>query len=343
MIKKAYLLLTEKSASAVKTRQLVSILTFIVLLFLLAFVLPWDDIIKVLENSDINMVAVAYLITSPTLYLNALSFKVITDQQKMSLSALRVMALNMIVSFYEIFIPGTFFGSGLRWYRFSQASNRPVQSFTAIAYYKLVNIFLTLLLSFGFLILTDVQTIRGNLVQIFLIIIAIAAILLLTPVFCKILLFRMPLIQQRLPHQPALEYLFNAAVKILTSFSEFGSLRLHQQLWIIFLNLSSQAVYLLGYLVMAESVGISLSFSKMGVIRSISLLAASLPINFTPAISLNEISLVALLTAYGVNLEYAIAMSLVVLARKLIFSLLGGIIEAVEFVLKQRLHSTKEL
>jgi uncharacterized membrane protein YbhN (UPF0104 family) len=335
MINQIKTLIYDKSPSTVRKRQLVSGIIFIVLIALLAFVLPWDDILLVLRNSDLKMVAIGYLITTPTLYLNALSFKVITDQQKMSLSAFRIMAINMIVSFYEIFIPATLFGSGLRWYRISKSSNRPVQSFTAIAYYKLVNIFLTLLLSFGFLILTDVETIRGNLVEIILVMAAIAAILLLTPALSKIMVVRLPYIQERLPESHLLEYLFKAAIKILTSFSEFGSLRLKHQLWIIVLSLASQAVYLMGYMVMAESVGISISFTKLGVIRSISLLAASLPINFTPAIGLNDISLVALLTAYGVDLDFAVAMSVVVLVRKILFSLLGGGIEAVEFLLKK--------
>lgn len=194
---------------------------------------------------------------------------------------------------------------------------------------------MTLLLSVGFLLFTDVETIRGNLVEIILVIITIAAIILLTPKLSRFILGFLPSIQQRLPKSSILDYLFKAANKALESFNDFGKLEFKHQLSIILYGLIAQGFYLWGYIMMAESVGIDISFTKLGVIRSISLLASSLPVNFTPAIGLNEISLVALLSAYGVDLEFAVAMSVVVLFRKILFSLAGGVIEAVEFCIKK--------
>jgi uncharacterized protein (TIRG00374 family) len=337
MINKIRSFLTDKSASSIKKRALASALIFTGLIVSIIFILPWQDILNVLYNSNISLILIAYLITSPTLYLDALSFKVITDQQNMGLSVFRIMILNMIVSFYQLFIPATFFGSGLRWYRFSQSSKRPVQSLTSIAYYKLVDIFLTLLLSFGFLFLTDVETIRGNLVEIILVIITIAASLPLTQVVSRFILKRIPAIKERTPQNAFFNRIFEFVNKILLSFSEFGNLKYRDQFRIVFLALASQTVYFIGYFFMAKSVGIIIPFTKLGVIYSLTMLAARLPINFTPTIGLNDISLVALLNAYGVELKYAVAMSLIVFGRKIIVSLIGGILEAIEFLRKNLL------
>jgi len=336
MINKIRFFLTDNSQPAGKKRRLASAIVFSILMVSVIFILPWQDILAVLYRSNINLIIIAYLTTTPTFYLDASGFKVITDQQKMGLSVFRILSLNLIVSFYQIFIPATFFGSGLRWYRYSQSSKRPIQSLTSIAYYKLVDIFLTLLLSFGFLILTDVETIQGNLLEISLVIIAVAAMLPLSQIISKFILRIMPSIKGHVSEHNFFNRIFEFAIKILSSFSEFGNLKLTDQLRIVFFGFASQAVYFIGFFYMAKSVGISISITKLGVIYSLTMLAARLPLNFTPAIGLNDISLVALLNAYGIELKYAVAMSLIVLGRKIVFSLVGGAIEAIEFLRKNR-------
>jgi uncharacterized protein (TIRG00374 family) len=322
---------TSSNPSAVRNRRLLSSMFFTVLVGLLLVVLPWNDISEVIHLADWRLILLAFLATSPSIFLNAATFKVITDQQGMGISNLQIMAINMIVSFYEIFIPATLFGSGLRWYRFSKYSKRPVESFTAIAYYKLVNTFLTILVSFGFILLLDAETIRGHVFQIVLIIIAIALILLFTPFLSKVILSWIKNWDIHITRYPLLLKIHQYIIKTLSSFMDFGKLKLKDQVRIIFLTLSAQAAFLVGYYLMAKSVGVDISFIKISAIRSLTLLVSSLPLNFTPAIGLNDISLVALLVAAGVDLDHAIAVSLVALTRKIIFSLIGGVIEIIQF------------
>ena len=334
MISRILSFFTEKSPLASKRRRIASAVLFTGLIISVIFILPWKDILSVLYSSNLSLILLAYLITFPSIFLDAMSFKVIADRQEMGLSVLRILMLNMIVSFYQLFIPASVVGSGLRWFRFSQYSNRPIQSLTSIAYYKLVDIFITLLMSFGFLLLTDVDTVRGNLAEIILVIAAMAASFPFMQMASRFFLKKIPSFRDHLPRNVIFDKLLGFVNKTLSSFSEFGSLKLSDQFRIVILAFTSQAVFFVGYIYMAKSVGIDLSFTKLGVIYSLTMIASRLPINFTPTVGLNDISMVALLNAYGVELKYAVAMSVIMLGRKVLFSLAGGVIEAVEFLRK---------
>jgi uncharacterized protein (TIRG00374 family) len=323
--------LTSNDPTSVKKRNLATVVFFAALVILLVFILPWKEIFTVFHSANLELLIVAYLVTAPPLLFSAFSFKVIADQQEMGLSAFKILAVNLIISFYQLFIPASIFGSGLRWYQYSKYSKKPVQSLSAIAYYKLVYAFLTILISFSFLLFLDTATFKGRIVQVVLVIIAIAAIILLTPFFSKVLLSLLIKWEILFSRNRFLAFIYKYSLKMLSAFTDFGRLKLKHQLQIILYELVGQSFFLVGSYLMATSLGIDLSFVRVGAIVEITVLVSSLPVNFSPAVGLNDVSLLALLTAAGVDLNHAIAMSLAILTRRVIYSLVGGIIETQRF------------
>ena len=87
---------------------------------------------------------------------------------------------------------------------------------------------------------------------------------------------------------------------------------------------------------LALSVGVGLSFMDIGWIRSAILLASLLPISFAGGLGVREVSLVALLAAFGVSAELALAFSFLLFVRGILVSLVGGLLEAVNVFYLER-------
>ncbi|MBN2048362.1 MAG: flippase-like domain-containing protein [Anaerolineaceae bacterium] len=327
-------LFKDNSPRARRRRQLASLGAFVLICMLVAFTVPWSETWAVLRTVDRAAVALALLFSLPAQFLRALSFRVIAAQQKMEISVWQIWVIDLIVGFYEIFLPSTFFGSGLRWYRYTRASKKPSQSFAALTYYKVFNIFLVLLLSFGFLLFNESNALNTNLLQVGLLMLGVIFALILIPSISKWLLNRFPQPKtfRGKPHK-----LIDAfARKILTAFVEFRQLSFRAQLTLIILGVLTQMVQVGAYFYFARGVGIELTFSQLGALRAVLLLAVNLPINFSPGIGVREVSLVALLTAMNIELEYAVAMSVVVFARTILFGLMGGMLEGARILRKHQ-------
>jgi len=329
LIQKIIPFFRSKEPQYVKARKIAAAIVFSLLILALIFMLPWPEIFTVLRQTNFGPVIAAFLLILPSMYLGAISLGVVMERQDIFLHPLRILSINLTISFYEIVIPATLFGSGLRWYRFSQASKKPAESFAAITYYKIFTTFLAILLSFGFLFLTDEESIHTNVLQITVLLIITAAVLLLIPWISQKVLEQFNRFWPAEPSSRVLSKIKAVIVKLLEAFSEFEKLKLQHQLYLVLLGLGAQLLQLISYILIARGIGIDLTFAQFGILRALTLLASNLPINLSPGVGMREISLVALLVAMGVTLEYASAMSLLVLARAIFSGLLGGVIEAV--------------
>ena len=65
---------------------------------------------------------------------------------------------------------------------------------------------------------------------------------------------------------------------------------------------------------------------------SIILLASYLPISFAGGLGIREVSLVVLLSMFGIEAEIALAFSLLIFTRAIVLSLIGGVIEIFEVI-----------
>jgi len=107
---------------------------------------------------------------------------------------------------------------------------------------------------------------------------------------------------------------------------------------IIILGITNHLIMYVCYLLMARSVDVNLTYAQLGALRAILILAMNLPFNFGVGINLRDVTLLAILTAMGVALDKAVAISVISFARILFIGILGGAAEIINilFVKKRK-------
>jgi Predicted integral membrane protein len=334
MLNKITNFIKNDSRQATNLKWLITFLIFGILVVLAIMVIPWEQTWIELQKSNTTQICIALLLTIPIQLLTAWSYYIVAKKQDATMSFWQIFKINLIMVFYDIVLPSTFFVSTLRWYRYNQFSKKPAQTLTSLTYLKAFSILLTVLLSAGLLLFFDTATIKGYALSIALLIILCAIVLYLTPVICKRILDFLDQHPVKNP-RPAMQTVLKYTKKILFAFTEFRNLRIKDQLLLIAIGIGMQIFVYIQYILFADSVNITLTFSQIGVMRATLLLVANLPINFSVGISLRDVTLVSLLTVIGVPLDKAAAMSIVVLVKTYIFGIIGILIEGFEFVVRR--------
>jgi uncharacterized protein (TIRG00374 family) len=335
MFEKSIAFFQSQATQVSRKKKIAGLILFFILLIIVILVIPWADTWSVILHSDPGKIAIAFLLLLPSQILSAASFRVVGKSQDIPLSTWQVFLINSTINFYEIVLPATFFGSGLRWYRYAQQSKKPAESFAATAYLKIYTLFLALLISFGFLLFFDTTELHDQSLSISLLLAGISLILFLLPNISLWLINHARGLEEKEYRSKLLNLVRKVSFKILRSFADFKKLSTKAQILLIILGISSQMIQFVSFIFFAEAVGINLTYGQLGSIRAVLLLASNLPINLSPGIGLREVSLVALLVAMGVQIEQAAAMSALVFARTLFYGLLGGLIEVYTYLLKK--------
>jgi uncharacterized membrane protein YbhN (UPF0104 family) len=332
MFKSVIAFFRDDSHKARNIKWLITAITFCVLVGVALIIVPWAKTFQVLRGSDLAMILFSLLLTIPYLLLLSLSYYIIAEKQNASLGFFSLFKTNIIMIFYDIVLPSTFFVSGLRWYKYNQYSKKPAQTLTSIAYLKAYNILLTLLLSTGLLFFFNDATVKSYTLGIAGLIVACGLIIYLTPIISRSLLIRTDRIKPRETDGILKKNFYKYLRKLLSAFAEFRNLTIKTQVLLVIIVIASQGLQYVQYILFAESVGIHLTFAQLGVLRATILVIANLPINFSVGISLRDVTLVSLLVINNVPLEQAIAMSITILIKTYFFGLVGAVLEGVDLV-----------
>lgn len=315
-----------------KRKRMISVFLFCTLLLVAFLFVPWKETWQTLVSADILFLGLAYILTIPNQILVAASYYVVAARQNISFKFWSIFKINLIMIFYDVVLPSSIVVSGLRWHRYNKFSRKPSQTLTSIAFLKVFDILITLLFSIGLMLFYETSTIRDHIFGIIVLITLITLILYFTPKLCGYLLRIIPPPPEGKTKNITKDQLYLYIHKGIFAFANFQSLNFKAQVFIISFGILSQVIHYLGYILFAESVGIHLSFSQLGAIRAVILIATSIPINFGVGISLREISLVSLLVAVDVSLEKAVAMSIVILSKSFFYAGIGGLIEGVQLI-----------
>ena len=127
MFEKSIAFMQDQSTRASRKKKLIGMVIFFVLVIIMILVVPWKETWTVILSSNVGLIAIAFLLLIPTQILSAASFYVVAKSQSMQLSIWNIFLINSTINFYEIVLPATFFGSGLRWYRYAQQSKKPAE------------------------------------------------------------------------------------------------------------------------------------------------------------------------------------------------------------------------
>jgi uncharacterized protein (TIRG00374 family) len=325
----------DKTPQGARHRNILGLAIFSILVILAIFLLPWAKTWNVLRTSNATLILIAFGLTIPAQIFTALSTKIVSESQSAYLSFWRLYLINLTLSFYDIILPSTLVVSGLRWYRYTQQSNKPAQSLVTIAYLKIFNISLAIFLSLGLVFFTGVASLNGQIWQLALLFVLTIAVMFFTPYICKWILAKTDppaRSSQEWTNFKFLLFLWKYLRRILEAFADFRKFKFRTQMWIIVIGIANQVFQYLGYMFIAQSVGISLTYAQLGTLRAVILLAANLPLNFGVGIGLRELSLAATLSVMGVRLDKVVAMTVVVFARTLLFGAIGGLIELIQTI-----------
>lgn len=316
----------------VEIKKVISLVFFLCLIVLAIFLLPWKDTWEIIRRAEIKYIIIAFSLAVPLHLTTAYTYKLILDGQKAHITFWRLLIINMGMNFYDVILPSTFVVSGLRWLRYSEQSRKPAQAFVSIAFYKIFNILLALVLSLAFLSFTDVTSLQGHGWQITALLVIIVVIMLATPWVCRRLIKYLPESPVKLQSKKFLLKVWEYIYKIIQAFAEFEQLKVKTQIFIIVLGLINHLVMYACYLLMARSVGVNLSYAQLGALRAILILAMNLPLNFGVGINLREVTLLAILTAMGIALDKAVAISVISFGRILFTGVLGGLVELINLL-----------
>jgi uncharacterized membrane protein YbhN (UPF0104 family) len=328
--------LRNDTREAKRIKWLIATFLFCVLVLIAVLIVPWARTWQILVHSNVTLIIFGLLLVFPFQLLYATSYYIIARKQNAGLGLWQIYIIDLIMVFYDIVLPSTFFVSSLRWYRYNKFAKKPAETLTSLTYLKLFNILLTLLLSTGLLLFFNTLITKEYYFGVTALIIGCALLLYFIPIMCRALLAKLNRYPNLDSSQSYKGLFFKYLKLILNAFTEFQNLTFETQLILIVLIVASQLIQYFQYVLFAESVGIHLTFAQLGALRATLLLVANLPINFSIGIGLRDVTLVSLLVLLNVPLDQAVAMSIVALMKQYFFGLLGALIEGINLI-KMRL------
>ncbi len=323
---------------ALRLRRVLKLLLLIALFCGLFWVIPVQGVFQALKQVNGWMFLAGLIAAIIGEWLTAIQMKPLLSNQGIQRRISQIFNINMTVKFYLLFTPTTLVGSGIRWYRLAQPEGKVVEAFTALAFFRLFETFLTLALGFGFFLLSTPGSVNASVGWILFLILTIILIWILVTRF-SVPSFRWVRDRsERFTTHPILQRGLQQIEKLLNAASAYAIMPAPD----LFLSLISGAISALvgisSSVIIARSLGIEMSFSQMGWVLSIVILATQMPFTVAGGLGVREVTLVALLTIFQVNATQALAFSFLLFTRNVLMALLGGAIDLIETLQKSRLH-----
>jgi uncharacterized protein (TIRG00374 family) len=291
------------------------------------FFVPFQEIIDAIRGASPYYFWMSYLLGFPTSYLGATRLWILTRKQGIQASPLKLMEINYVIKFYSFFSPASAVGSIMRWYKLS-GDGKSAEALTAVAVNRLFDIFIAIVFGMFWVIGGSNQAI---LVQPRWILLFLAIVLLLWLVVTRyshpILLWIRRITEKT--HWNWLRKVRGYMERLSSSLLVYSRLEIHTLLLITIIGLLSELIGVLSFYYLALSIGLQVSITNLGWMRSIFFLVSLAPFTLTGGIGLREVSIVWVLTAMGVHADLAVAFSFLVYARSAISSLTGGLIELI--------------
>lgn len=324
--------LTDDSTRAKRVRQIFRFGLVLVLFFILYWFIDFNEILEVLSSANLYYVVAGYLVYVISIYLTALQFQLLAKQEDINLTLNQIVAINLSIMFYLIFLPGTFLGSGLRWYKVSQAQGKPVESLAAVAFNRLYDMFLIVVFGLGFWIISGQDNTQTYAIGLVVILVLIAAAWFVITRISIPLANWVGKISDRISKESYLKILLEKSRDLLRATAVYGEMSAWDLVALVIVGASRLLVGLVVYVLLARSVGIYLPVTEMGWIRSVVLLFAFIPFTIAGGLGIREIGLIAMLSAFGISAEVAVAFSIILLSLTIFYGLVGGVVEGVDAI-----------
>ncbi|MBN1535531.1 MAG: flippase-like domain-containing protein [Anaerolineales bacterium] len=320
----------DKSISARRARQRVKIGFLVILFAALFWVIPIHRVVQAMIGASLPLLLLGIIIQIPSTYLNALELKLIIKNQGLTLSVLQVWVINLVIKFYTLFMQGTLAATGIRWYKFSQKDNKPAEALASVAFYRLLETFLSIAMGLAFWALNSNKPFQLNALLLISVLIAITVFWVAITRLSKPVLTWIKRQFASTIEKPGWKTLYAFTEKILLAIAAFSSFSGWQLFLVIVVAISQQLVSAVSNYYFALSIGITLPLKDIIWISSVVVLLTQLPIAVAGGFGVREASLVALMATFGIRGEQALAYSFLLFLRGVLISLSGGLLDLIQ-------------
>lgn len=310
-----------------KAKSFLYIFRLLIIIILLAILLRGLDFSLLLQRLGKFNISIFIFLLGLQLgvrWFNSLQIDVSAKTYKVNIPIKRLFEINLITTFYSLFLPGDFISGGIGWLKMTNDGASKLGALAAIAVPRWINILL--LFFIGLVLLIIENTISFGYVAWIL----IAGVFILGVGYWA---FTTNLALRSYQHFITSLTTHNNQNKIILPMTRFG------ELWIEFNAMQArQHLKLFGYglimiiiggvthIIIVRELQIPLSWLTIIWIRSLILILGMLPISIG-GFGIREVSLVYLLGFYGVDKETALAYSFILLSISVGVGLIGGVLE----------------
>jgi uncharacterized protein (TIRG00374 family) len=294
------------------------------------FFVPLQKIVSAIRGASPIYFWMACLLGLPVAYLSVLRLHMLLARQLISISVLDLLKIEFSVKFYSFFSPVSTVGSFMRWYKLS-GEGKSAEVLTAITVNRLFDIFISI--TFGlFWIFNGVN--GRSFVQ---------------PGLFLVYLFSMVLAWFVLTHY-APDFMNRGASKLVdapnrwskksgvfiknlsASLRTYSFFSLRELVFLFGAGIFGELISLLAYVSLASALNLPVSFINLGWMKAIFFLVSLAPFTLAGGMGLREVSVVLVLSAFGVSAELAAAFSILLYARSAVLGILGGAIELISIL-----------
>ncbi len=297
------------------------------LLAAVVYAVPVKEIWNALRTSQPIPLFAALVILLGSRLVASLRTKALTDGQGLSFSILRLFEISCASTLYGVALPGSFSGGLIRWYRLSQPDGNRSGALAVLAAERAVDFLV--LAGMGILCWVGDAS-SGRQPMVLWVLAAAAGIFLLINVYAfsglgGSLDCRLYGGGVRLAWLP--EAVGRGLARFASAFGQYRAMNARRVFLLFALSSVFHAVVTVSQYLMAVSLDLGVSLISVGWIRVCTALVTAVPV--TPAgLGVREISLVLLLTPFGVSAAQAIAFSLLQVAGLLLIALTGALFDA---------------
>lgn len=303
------------------TWLVIKILISVSLLSYLLITISFNEILNSLKSAETIFVIIAVLLAAPINYLSAYQTHYLTKIQKINITILAILKVNLITSYYNLFLPGILSGGVIKWYQFSKHGSRSSAA-AVVVINRFIETFVTILL--GLLFFIPEQYKSGNKESLYFLSLSF---LLLVLIYVLLFNSRINQLLVILLYKISIpKTLKNKAHNFLIAMHQFRILTIKDHFEVIGIVIFYNLIGVLSFYFFVKAMSINLGVFTIGWIRSALAIVSLLPFSFA-GFGIREGSLIILLNQYGVAPHIAIALSLLLFIRNLLTAALGGVLD----------------
>lgn len=328
-----------KNLSSLFTRKaFLSSLKLILILAMLAgffYYVPLSRILGVMKTVDLMPLLWTLAISVVAVYVASIQLWVLARKQGIAISVHKLFALNLGVRFYSFISPLSTIGSLLRWQRLA-VDGKAAEGFVAVAANRVLDIIVAVAVGlFWAITALNHETVNVPLIAAYL-----AVFLFFLWYLMRISISASVWAERQADVTPNrfVARGFRLLARLFLALAMYRSFSITDLFILTFTAVISQLITLLAYVLIALALHVSISVVDLGWMRALLFLASLAPFTMAGGFGVREVSAVVLMSGMGIAADQAAAFSLLIYARSLAVSLIGGMLELFLFLLERRLH-----